>query len=218
MNHAFESDKHSGVTSVFSWTETPLAAPFAAAAAWNAAAAVSFGTWIGYWQALVEGARGPEASALMEGAFAPIETGSVSAISDMDLAQPETLVEETAVIIEEEALPEVPESLETIAEPTPEATVPASPKPPGLDAPRNSIADDLKLISGIGHKTAKTLNELGIWHYDQIARWTNLEAAWIDDFFKFKGRVIREKWIAQADALASGGSDEYLRRFGKAPK
>lgn len=230
MTHAYESSERTGTPSSFPWPETPFAAPFAAAAAWNAAVAVSYGTWMGYWQAVMEGAQNQAPLPLMEGAFAPADT-STPAASDTALLETEIPADEPPVIVEEEALPDAPESFESVANPPQDiapaevavADVPAAPKtvsskPPGLDAPRNGSADDLKLISGIGHKTDKTLHELGIWHYDQLARWTNDEAAWIDDYFKFKGRVIREKWIAQADALAAGGAGEYMRRFGKAPK
>jgi predicted flap endonuclease-1-like 5' DNA nuclease len=234
MTQAYESRERTGTPSNFPWPETPFAAPFAAAAAWNAAMAVSYGTWMGYWQAVVEGARSQAPQALMEGAFAPNE-GSAATANDSDLLEAEAPVEEAPVVVEEEALPDAPESLESVANPPRDISQteePAEPvlaeapveakavgtKPPGLDAPRNGSADDLKLISGIGNKTEKTLHELGIWHYDQLARWTNDEAAWIDDYFKFKGRVFREKWIAQADALAAGGVEEYARRFGKEPK
>jgi predicted flap endonuclease-1-like 5' DNA nuclease len=230
MNHASESNERSDAVSNLSWTDTPFAAPFAAAAAWNAAAAVSFGTWMGYWQAVLEGAQSQAPTALMEGAFAPAETGTQAA-SDSGLLEAETPAEEPPIVVEKEALPDAPESFESVANPPQDippaevavAEVPAAPtavgfKPPGLEAPHNGSADDLKLISGIGNKTEKTLHELGIWHYDQLARWTNDEAAWIDDYFKFKGRIIRERWIAQANALAAGGIEEYTRRFGKAPK
>jgi predicted flap endonuclease-1-like 5' DNA nuclease len=228
MTHAYESGERTRGLGNFTWPETPFAAPFAAAAAWNAAVAVSYGTWMGYWQAVMEGAQSQAPAALMEGVFAP----GTPAASDSDLLlEAEATTEVPPVVVEEEALPDAPESFETVANPPHDippaevavANVPTAPKavgakPPGLETPRNGSADDLKLISGIGNKTEKTLHELGIWHYDQLARWTNEEAAWIDDYFKFKGRVIREKWIAQADALAAGGPDEYMRRFGKAPR
>ena len=77
-------------------------------------------------------------------------------------------------------------------------------KPMTLDAPREAGADDLKKISGVGPKIERTLNELGFWHFDQIANWTEAEIAWVDSRLKFKGRIQREDWIAQARALADG--------------
>ena len=78
--------------------------------------------------------------------------------------------------------------------------------------------DDLKLISGVGPKLEASLNEIGIWTFAQIAKWTDAEIAWVDDFLNFKGRITRDNWIAQADALATGGADEYQKRFGKDPR
>ncbi|MBU1213285.1 MAG: NADH-quinone oxidoreductase subunit NuoE [Alphaproteobacteria bacterium] len=75
-------------------------------------------------------------------------------------------------------------------------------RPAGLEAPRGGTADDLKLISGVGPKLEQTLNELGIYHFDQIAAWTPAAVAWVDNYLSFKGRIDREDWISQAKALA----------------
>ena len=85
-------------------------------------------------------------------------------------------------------------------------------KPEGLDAPREGKGDDLKRISGVGAKIEKTLNGLGIFHYDQIANWSPVNAAWVDDFLSFKGRIEREDWIGQAEILAQGGDTEFAKR------
>ncbi len=79
-------------------------------------------------------------------------------------------------------------------------------------------ADDLKMIAGIGPKIEKILHDLGIYTFAQIASWGPEEIKWVDQRLKFKGRIIREEWVAQADALATGGRDEYVRRFGKEPR
>ena len=91
-------------------------------------------------------------------------------------------------------------------------------KPKGLAEPRASGRDDLKLIAGIGPKIETILNGLGIYHFDQVSAWTPKEVAWVDGFLKFNGRILRDQWIAQADALAAGGEQEYVRRFGKPPR
>ncbi len=74
--------------------------------------------------------------------------------------------------------------------------------PETLSAPRDGGADDLKKISGVGPKLEAVLNELGFWHYDQIASWTAAEIAWVDSRLKFKGRIERDNWMAQAAELA----------------
>ncbi|WP_296424933.1 NADH-quinone oxidoreductase subunit NuoE [Yoonia sp.] len=82
-------------------------------------------------------------------------------------------------------------------------TVPmAESKPRTTKAPRKAGADDLKLISGVGPKLEGVLNELGFWHFDQIAKWTEAEVVWVDSRLKFKGRIMRDNWMAQAAALA----------------
>lgn len=75
-------------------------------------------------------------------------------------------------------------------------------RPQGLEAPRGGTADDLKRISGVGPKLEEMLNDLGIYHFDQIADWTPETIAWVDSYLSFKGRIDREDWIAQAKALA----------------
>ena len=74
--------------------------------------------------------------------------------------------------------------------------------PETLTAPRDGGADDLKKISGVGPKLEGVLNELGFWHFDQIAGWTADEIAWVDSRLKFKGRIARDNWMAQAAELA----------------
>ena len=83
-------------------------------------------------------------------------------------------------------------------------TVPAAAEkePTTLSAPREGGADDLKKISGVGPKLEGVLNELGFWHFDQIAAWTADEIAWVDSRLKFKGRIERDDWMKQAAALA----------------
>jgi NADH-quinone oxidoreductase subunit E len=80
-------------------------------------------------------------------------------------------------------------------------------KPAGLEAPKGGKADDLKLILGIGPKLEALCNRLGFFHFDQIANWTAGEIAWVDENLEgFKGRVTRDKWVAQARILAAGGT------------
>ncbi len=70
-----------------------------------------------------------------------------------------------------------------------------------LDAAQGA-PDDLKQLKGVGPKLEATLNALGVWHFWQIADWTDAEVAWIDARLQFKGRIARDGWIAQARALA----------------
>ncbi|MFB9150779.1 NADH:ubiquinone oxidoreductase [Roseovarius ramblicola] len=89
----------------------------------------------------------------------------------------------------------------------------AGTRPAALDAPREGKADDLKKIKGVGPKLEKLINEMGFYHFDQIAGWTEAEIAWVDDNLKgFKGRVSRDNWVAQAKILAEGGETEFSHR------
>jgi NADH-quinone oxidoreductase subunit E len=91
------------------------------------------------------------------------------------------------------------------AAPKPAAAAPevAESEPELLKAARGGQADDLKRISGVGPKLEGVLNDLGFYHFDQIAAWGPAEVAWVDARLTFKGRIERDDWIAQAKALAA---------------
>lgn len=72
--------------------------------------------------------------------------------------------------------------------------------------------DDLKRISGVGRKLEQTLNGLGIYKYEQIAKWKKAEREWVDDHLKFKGRIERDNWVAQAKQL-----DREVAKTSKSP-
>jgi predicted flap endonuclease-1-like 5' DNA nuclease len=99
------------------------------------------------------------------------------------------------------------------AEPAPAAAPEGGSKPKALKAARKGVADDLKVIEGIGPAMEKLLNEGGIFHIDQIAAWGPAEVEWMDGNLKgFKGRVTRDKWVAQAKLIGEVGLEEFLRR------
>ena len=74
-------------------------------------------------------------------------------------------------------------------------------KGPELLETPDGTPDDLTEIKGIGAKLSAMLNDLGVFHFSQIASWTDADGEWIDDQLAFKGRVAREQWIAQAKSL-----------------
>jgi NADH-quinone oxidoreductase subunit E len=78
--------------------------------------------------------------------------------------------------------------------------------------------DDLKMISGVGPKIEAILNEIGIYTFAQVAGWKKAECDWVDSYLSFHGRIERDDWIRQAEALAKGGEAEYIRVFGKKPR
>lgn len=77
-------------------------------------------------------------------------------------------------------------------------------------------ADDLQLLKGVGQKMETTLNEMGIYHFAQIADWTPKEIKLVDaKLGAFKGRIERDQLTEQAKLLAAGRVTEYEARFGK---
>jgi small subunit ribosomal protein S2 len=67
----------------------------------------------------------------------------------------------------------------------------------GLAAPIG-LADDLKRIEGIDEKSELKLNDLGIYHFWQVAKLTPEEADGIDSAMRLKGRLTREDWVGKA--------------------
>jgi len=64
-----------------------------------------------------------------------------------------------------------------------------------------TVEDDLTRINGIGSGTARKLSNLGITKYAQIASWNKKQVEEYDDKLGYRGRVQREDWVGQAQAL-----------------
>ncbi|GFE65797.1 endonuclease [Litoreibacter roseus] len=89
-------------------------------------------------------------------------------------------------------------------------------KPELLSAPRDGGADDLKQIKGVGPQLETMLNDMGIYHFDQVGSWSQDEADWVDaNMPKFKGRVARDNWVDQAQKLAAGEETEFSKKVKK---
>ena len=88
-------------------------------------------------------------------------------------------------------------------------------KPAVLTEPKNGEKDNLCRVKGIGNVIEGKLNDLGIFHFDQIASWTEEEINWVDSHLAFSGRIIREDWIGQAKLLAEGAETEFSKRVDK---
>jgi len=120
--------------------------------------------------------------------------------------------------------PKAPEAPKPVAKQLEEAKKPAPAKTPvaaeevaevepeTLKEARGGLPDDLKLLKGVGPKLEQTLNDLGFFHFDQIAAWSEAEVAWVDSRLKFKGRIERDGWIAQAAKLAVGDVTEFAKK------
>ncbi|MFK8034948.1 MAG: hypothetical protein AB8B94_12465 [Hyphomicrobiales bacterium] len=118
----------------------------------------------------------------------------VAPVADKKTPKPSTTKEAAKDVVEETAESATPELLK---------------------APRDGEADDLKKIKGIGKKNEEKLNGFGVYHFDQIANWSDEQVKWIGVELAFSGRIERENWIDQANVLASGGDTEFSRRVDK---
>jgi large subunit ribosomal protein L21 len=99
----------------------------------------------------------------------------------------------------------------TKASETVETSAPAPTSAPKfLDAP-NGEPDDLKKILGIGSVLEEKLNELGIYHYSQIAEFSDDDVASINAHLNFPGRIERDEWIPQAKELMQGAEGRKLK-------
>lgn len=71
--------------------------------------------------------------------------------------------------------------------------------------------DDLKKIEGIGFKLEELCNSFGIYYYDQIVVWGEVEVVWMDgNMLCFKGCVICDKWVVQVKLILEVGMEEFL--------
>jgi NADH-quinone oxidoreductase subunit E len=135
---------------------------------------------------------------------------------------PATPVDKTGSTVREaqaktKAKPEASAAAKPVQDPKePEAEAGLGTKPATLEAPREGKADDLKMIKGVGPKLEALLHELGFYHFDQIANWTEEEVSWVDQNLEgFKGRVSRDNWVEQAKLLADGKETEFSARAKK---
>jgi predicted flap endonuclease-1-like 5' DNA nuclease len=88
-------------------------------------------------------------------------------------------------------------------------------KPMLLTEPKDGRKDNLQLIKGVGKVLEKVLNDMGVFHFDQIANWTEDEIKWVYKSIAFPGRIKRENWVEQAKLLASGKTTEFAQRVQK---
>lgn len=153
--------------------------------------------------------------------FAAVITGVVGLILGMPRGQ--SVAAPAAQDVAEPAAAPAPAAAVAATPSAPLMSVPAvdlstasetpSSGPEQLSAPRGGKADDLKEIEGIGPALENLLNSLGFYHFDQIASWSEADIAWVDANMKnFKGRIVRDKWVAQAKLIVSEGLEAFRVR------
>ena len=82
-------------------------------------------------------------------------------------------------------------------------------KPLILTTPKPTGKDSLIKIKGINSKIEIDLNNLGIYHFEQISRWSNKNAEWIEEFLLLPGIARNNQWIDQAKILTLGKDTPY---------
>ncbi len=95
------------------------------------------------------------------------------------------------------------QAAEDTAEKVDEA-VAAAPKPKMLLDKKPERTDDLTAIKGVGPALERQLNDLGLYRFDQLAKMSDTDLAWIDaNITRFKGRCFRDDWVGQAKSRLS---------------
>lgn len=86
-------------------------------------------------------------------------------------------------------------------------------KPLVLSSPRLVGKDNLQKIKGIDSIIENNLNNLGIYHFEQISKWSNKNCDWIEEFLHSPGCAKNNQWIEQAKILQSGKETIYSQKI-----
>lgn len=121
--------------------------------------------------------------------------------------EPEAKEEESEVETQEEPEPEV--DVETQDESEPEDEDEDEDEDDQIIEPINGARDKLQVIKGVGPAIEKTLNEMGIFRFQQIADMSEYDIDRIAKRLKgFRSRIYREDWIGQARELRDQESSD----------
>ena len=85
-------------------------------------------------------------------------------------------------------------------------------KPLILSSPKPIGKDNLRKIKGINSKIECDLNNLGIYHFEQISNWSAKNCDWIEEFLHFPGVAKSNQWVDQAKILTSGKETIYSQK------
>lgn len=131
--------------------------------------------------------------------------------ADADVSNDPTLNSDTYEVFASEGIHDFSTSEQDEAEPLTElqdlAAQPASATPEEYtpDINGNSATDDLQQIKGVGPAIEKTLHNLGIYRFAQIAQMSEYEIDRVARELRgFHSRIYREDWIGQAKLLEAG--------------
>lgn len=85
-------------------------------------------------------------------------------------------------------------------------------KPLVLSSPKPSGKDNLKKIKGISSKIEHDLNNLGIYHFEQIAKWNGKNCDWVEEFLLLPNYTKNYQWVEQARILQTGRETIYSQK------
>ena len=134
-------------------------------------------------------AEAPELEAQLNAAKERIR--ELEAASDSDISRVEPMLD-----------PEVLTDGHDASNDTIDTEQPAVPEAEPTGERGNTLRDDLQQIRGVGPAIEKTLNELGIYRYQQISNMSEYDIDRVARRLKgFHSRIYREDWIGQAREL-----------------
>jgi len=130
------------------------------------------------------------------------EDNSISDLLRAD-AEPELDEAPELAVDDESENPGFEQDAESEPEPEPEPQPePETNSGPSQVTGTHSLRDDLKMIKGVGPAIEKTLNEMGIVRFQQIADMSEYDIDRVARRLKgFRTRIYREDWIGQAREL-----------------
>lgn len=82
-------------------------------------------------------------------------------------------------------------------------------KPLVLITPKPNGKDNLKKIESIDENIENDLNSLGIYHFEQISKWSYKNCDWIEAYLALPNYTKINKWVEQAKILANGNETSY---------
>lgn len=101
------------------------------------------------------------------------------------------------------------------SEPVQDEMVPDLPDAALPPVTAGDAGDELSQIKGLGPKAELGLRELGVVRFEQIAVWTEADIAAIDAKLGLGKRIERDRWIEQAQLLATSQIETFEAKFGK---
>lgn len=130
----------------------------------------------------------------------PVENSEKDVVSLQDFEEAAETEDDRVEVAEDDNFDAVFARADNNEEPDKEAEAEAE-EPVSVLANGNE-RDDLRMIKGIGPSIEKTLNNLGVYRFHQIAEMSEYEIDRVAQQLKgFRSRIYREDWIGQARDL-----------------